>query len=148
MPAVGFGMGDVVLTNVLADKGLVPADVAPRPDAFVLAASDEAAKKLPGVVAMLRRADLHARMSYKTTRNVGKLLKDATNCGARFAVIVGDDVQVKNLETGDQSAVAIEALVDCVACVMRRGCGKIRHVSLGVHSVFLGCCWLCWRGCC
>ncbi len=114
MPAVGFGMGDVVLTNVLADKGLVPDDVAPRPDAFVFAASDEAAAGLPAVVSQLRRAGLHARMSYKTTRNVGKLLKDATGCGARFAVILGDDVQVKNLETGEQKAVALDGLAGAV----------------------------------
>ncbi len=114
MPAVGFGMGDVVLSNVLADKGLIPDDVGPRPDAFVLAASDEAAAQLPAVVSELRRAGLHARMSYKATRNVGKLLKDATNCGAKFAVIVGEQIEVKNLETGDQSAVGRDALLDAL----------------------------------
>ncbi|MFW6031826.1 MAG: histidine--tRNA ligase, partial [Phycisphaeraceae bacterium] len=39
-PAVGFGMGDVVLTNVLQDKGLEPEHVAPRPDVFVVAVTD------------------------------------------------------------------------------------------------------------
>jgi len=106
-PAIGFGMGDVVLTNLLTDKGLIPDDVMPQPDAYCFAASDEAAVRLPGVAAQLRRAGLHARISYKTTRNVGKLLKDAQKARARFAVIVGDDIQAKNLETGDQSAVAI-----------------------------------------
>ena len=83
-PAVGFGMGDVVLTNVLADKGLVPASVAPPVDAFVLAANDDAAAALPGLVATLRRAGLHTRMSYRTTRNVGKLLKEAEKTGANI----------------------------------------------------------------
>jgi histidyl-tRNA synthetase len=106
-PAVGFGMGDVVLSNVLADKGLVPEDVSPRPAAFVLAASDIGAAALGRTVGELRRAGLHVRFSYKTTRNVGKLLKDATTQRARFAIILDDGVeegqaQMKNLETGDQ----------------------------------------------
>ncbi|MEM8495458.1 MAG: histidine--tRNA ligase, partial [Planctomycetota bacterium] len=88
MPGIGFGMGDVVLSNVLADKGLIPDEVGDRPDAFVFAVDDAGAASVPGIVSELRRAGLHARMTYKTTRNVGKLLKDATACNARFAVMV------------------------------------------------------------
>lgn len=110
-PAVGFGMGDVVLTNVLQDKGLIKEHYLDAPDAFCFATSDEAAARLPGVVAQLRRAGLHARMSYKTTRNVGKLLKEAEKARARFAVIIGEDIQVKDLGSGDQVAVGVERLV-------------------------------------
>ena len=111
-PAIGFGMGDVVLTNVLRDKKLIPDNVAPRPDAFVVAASDDAAAALPGVVARLRRAGVHARFSYKTTRNVGKLLREAASHKARFAVILGEgEPQVKNLDTGEQREAAIAELI-------------------------------------
>jgi histidyl-tRNA synthetase len=110
-PAVGFGMGDVVLTNLLHDKGLIADDYLARPDAFCLAASDDAAARLPGLIAQLRRAGLHARMSYKATRNVGKLLKEAEKSRARFAVILGEDLQVKNLADGQQTAVALLDLV-------------------------------------
>ncbi|MBI1337776.1 MAG: histidine--tRNA ligase [Phycisphaera sp.] len=113
MPAVGLGMGDVVLTNVLIDKKLIPSQYAPRPDAFVLAASEGAVAQLPGVVASLRRSGLHVRMSYKATRNVGKLLKDASGCKARYAIILSDDTdaaQLKCLDTGEQRDVAITQL--------------------------------------
>ncbi|MEM1110039.1 MAG: histidine--tRNA ligase [Planctomycetota bacterium] len=113
-PAIGFGMGDVVLTNLLHDKGLIPDDVLPRPDAFVFAASNEAAAQLPGVVAQLRRAGLHTRMSYKATRNVGKLLKDAEKTKARFAVIAGEDLQIKNMGTGKQDVIALEDLAETI----------------------------------
>jgi histidyl-tRNA synthetase len=109
-PAVGFGMGDVVLTNVLVDKGLVPEHFAPRPDVFVFAASDAGATRVSSTVSTLRLAGLHARMSYKSTRNVGKLMKDATGMRARYAVIVGDDtgtVELKDLDTGEQAQLTL-----------------------------------------
>ena len=114
-PAVGLGMGDVVLSLVLQDKGLMPDNVAPTPDVFVFAASDEGAKHIAPLVASLRVADIHARFSYKTTRNVGKLLKDAVSCGARFAVILGDDAaggqaEIKELSTGEQSGIALDQI--------------------------------------
>ncbi|MEX0654139.1 MAG: histidine--tRNA ligase [Phycisphaeraceae bacterium] len=112
MPAVGFGMGDVVLTNVLADKGLIPEDVSPRPDVFVLAATEAGSAALGGVVASLRQAGVHARMSYRATRNVGKLLKEAGTARARFALILEDAAaegvgQLKHLDTGEQEDVQL-----------------------------------------
>ncbi|MEM9251611.1 MAG: histidine--tRNA ligase [Planctomycetota bacterium] len=103
-PAVGFGMGDVVLTNVLHDKGLIPDHVMPRPDVFVLASADDADRRATRLTARLRRDGLHARRSYKTTRNVGKLLKDAAACRARFALIVAAErLELKDLDTGEQA---------------------------------------------
>ncbi len=111
-PGVGFGMGDVVLTDVLVDKKLVPESVMPRPDVFAVAASDAAASKLPGVVAALRQAGLHARFSYKTTRNLGKLMKDADGAKARFTLVLDDKLQddvatIKNMATGQQSEIKL-----------------------------------------
>jgi histidyl-tRNA synthetase len=117
-PAVGFGMGDVVLSQVLADKGLIPENVLPRPDVFLLAGSDQGAERIPATAAGLRRAGWHTRFSYKTTRNVGKLLKEAGQANARFAVILDDQVaegqcSIKNLDTGEQTdAIALEAIAD------------------------------------
>ena len=119
-PAMGFGMGDVVLGLVLADRGLLPKDGAellPRPDAFVISGGDPAAEaELPRLVAALRKAGLHVRHSYKATRNVGKLLGDASKQRARFAVILGAEVaqgsvQVKDLTTGEQRAMAVGDLL-------------------------------------
>ena len=118
-PAIGFGMGDVVLGLVLADRGLLPkdgADLLPRPDAFVVSAGDPAADaELPRLVARLRAAGLHVRHSYKATRNVGKLLADASKQRSRFAVILGAElaegrVQLKDLASGEQRQVALAEL--------------------------------------
>ena len=116
MPACGFGMGDVVLANVLRDRKLLPEDGAtlmPRPDAFVISAGGELAEaELPRLLMRLRRAGLHARTSAKATRNVGKLLGDAGKARARFAVILGAEladgqVAVKDLDAGSQQTLPL-----------------------------------------
>ncbi len=138
-PAVGFGMGDVVLGNLLQDKGLMPEgpallealsarSAALRPDVFVITnEKDESQRALRPLVAELRRgtestawltkADrkpwdaaryevppLHARHSYKATKNIGKLLQDAGAQHARFAAIIenGEVCTLKNLDTRDE----------------------------------------------
>lgn len=115
MPAVGFGMGDVVLSNVLADNGVLPENPAPGPDAFVIAVDDESAARLPGVVAALRTSGVHCRFSYKSSRGLGKQLKQADSAGARYAVILGNRVAeglagLKHLESGEQAEVRIDDL--------------------------------------
>jgi histidyl-tRNA synthetase len=121
LPACGFGMGDVVLANILRDKGLLKSEeeYLPRPDAFVIAADEDVASKLPAIVAQLRKHDLHVRQSYKTTRNVGKLLGDASKCRARFAVILGKKlaegiVELKNMDGGEQREIKLDELADAL----------------------------------
>ncbi len=115
-PAVGFGMGDVVLSLVLQDKGLMPKDedVAAKlglnPDALVLSnGTPEADSAVAGVIASLRRAGLHARRSYKTTKNIGKLIQDAAKMRARYCVILesATTAQVKNMGTQGQEACSV-----------------------------------------
>ena len=118
--AVGFAMGDVVISNVLIDKGLMPLDVSPRPDVYVVAASDQGAAKMLGVTARLRHRGLHVRFSYKATQNVGKLLKEAGAAKARYAVILDDTVDqniaaLKDFASGEQEQVQISQLLDRIA---------------------------------
>ncbi len=123
LPACGFGMGDVVLANILHDKGLLPEELVMepvRPHAFVIAATDDAAKRLPSLVAQWRKAGLHIRHSYRTTRNVGKLLGEAGKCRARFAVILGEElvegrVALKDLESGEQREFALDEVATALS---------------------------------
>jgi len=119
MPACGFGMGDVVLANVLRDRKLLPdegASLLPRPDAFVISAGGDLADvELPRLLMRLRRAGLHARASSKATKNVGKLLGDAGKARARFAVILGAEladgqVSIKDLDAGVQQQLPLGAV--------------------------------------
>lgn len=129
-PACGFGMGDVVLGNLLDDKGLMPTgselmdavarpQASIRPVAFVVPNGDEDNEELVHtLVASLRRgiesddwkarddrkpwdrdrysvAPMHARVTYKSTRNLKKLRADAVNQHARFFVEIHADNKVE-----------------------------------------------------
>ena len=118
-PAVGFGMGDVVLSLVLRDKGLLGdgTDLLPTPDVFVISAGEEGDAAMAQTVSLLRHSNLHARRSYKATKNVGKLLTEAAKTNAKFVVILGEELSrgeyvVKNLETKEQVAVTQDDLVN------------------------------------
>ncbi len=122
-PAVGFAMGDVVIRLVLEDRGLL--DLAesyvPRPDAFVINAREEGPEvHLLPLVASLRRQGFHARHSYRSTRNLGKLLGDADKVRSRFAIILGQElasgvVLLKDLASGEQEEVALTEITEALA---------------------------------
>lgn len=122
MAGVGLGMGDVVLSNVLIDKGLVLEDVAPQPDVFLIAATDQGAQHQLELVAQLRSAGLHARFSYKSNRQVGRLLKEAVSVRARYAVFLDDRAEkgvaaLKDLASGEQTDMRIEDLPERLRAV-------------------------------
>jgi histidyl-tRNA synthetase len=119
MPACGFGMGDVVLGLLLKEKGLLKDEDVMRPlspDAFIISSGAEVAEKaFRPLVAKLRRAGLHVRHSYKSTKNIGKLLGEADKAHSRFAVILDDAlsggvVKLKDLRGGEQREIKLDDL--------------------------------------
>ena len=112
MPAVGFGIGDVILTEVLAEKGLLPeADKAI--EFYVIDADASLFNKLLEIVARLRAAGRASEFSYKRA-SLGKQLKAAAAAGARRCVIVGqettdeDFLSIKDMTSGKQKRVELE----------------------------------------
>ena len=116
LPALGFGMGDVVLGELLKDRGLVPSDDSTI-DVF-LAAITEA--DLPFVLRLAHELrDAGLRVEYALgAQPVGKQLKLADARKARFAVVIGPDdrarneVMVKDLEGKGQEGVARDRIVE------------------------------------
>ena len=110
LPALGFGMGDVVLAELLRDRGVVPKEVAPI-DVFVAGVT---ADDLPHVLALahqLRDADFRVEYAL-TVQAVGKQLNLAGSRNARWAVLIGPDeraqgqVMLKDLDGKTQTAVS------------------------------------------
>ncbi len=101
-PAVGFGMGDVVLEILLRERGLLPEHLGGGPDVFIVNASDDAdltaqwASRLrrstfDPTVRKITQGGLRVQHSYRATKNIGKLLQEAASAQARFALILAPD---------------------------------------------------------
>jgi histidyl-tRNA synthetase len=114
LPALGFGMGDVVLGELLRDRGLAP-EAGSSIDVFLAAITQEDLPHVLGLARELRDAGL--RVEYALApQAVGKQLKLADARSARLAVVVGPDdrargeVMVKDLRGKTQESVKRDAV--------------------------------------
>ncbi|MDE2657792.1 MAG: histidine--tRNA ligase [Verrucomicrobiota bacterium] len=104
LPALGFGMGDVVLAELLKDRGLVP-PLAQALDAFVQIADESLRNASLGIVQQLRQAGLATEYPLLKTKP-DKQLKRALELNAKWLVTLDNPTQarVKNLKTrGEQT---------------------------------------------
>jgi histidyl-tRNA synthetase len=115
LPGVGFGMGDVVLTELLRDHGLLP-DTAPQVDAFLVVVGEEERPLMLQLARALRAAGRSVLYALRPA-GVGKQLKEADARGARHVILLGpDEVQrgtatVRSMGAGEQREVALAELL-------------------------------------
>ncbi len=114
MPALGFGMGDVVLANFINDsptaKALMTEWIARQhaADVYVVIAKEERRPEALRLVQQLREAGQRTDFSL-TPAKVGKQFQAAETLGARHAVLVGDEwpqVKLKTLATREEIVLA------------------------------------------
>lgn len=118
MPAVGFGMGDVVLGELLKSRGKMP-EFIDTVDFYAVTGGD--AEKLAALsdVALLRQAGYSVEYQLKS-QAFGKQLKAATNSGARFSLIYGSDelekgvVKLRNLADRSEQDIPRAQLLEAV----------------------------------
>lgn len=114
LPAVGFGMGDVVLLELLREHEALP-KAARTLDAFLVAVTSEDIPAVLTLARALRDRDLAVEFALKQ-QSVSKQLKLAGARPSRWAVVVGPDerkageVVVRDLGTGDEVRVPLERL--------------------------------------
>ncbi|HAV60932.1 MAG TPA: histidine--tRNA ligase, partial [Verrucomicrobiales bacterium] len=112
LPAIGFGMGDVVLTELLKARGKLPAFDAGI-DAYVLIENEALRAESLGVVQQLREAGRAVEFSTSPMKG-DKQFKRAVEMKARFAVRLESaaggepSVRVKNLATREEKTFARE----------------------------------------
>jgi histidyl-tRNA synthetase len=118
LPATGFGMGDVVLGELVkAHAKVVPQP--PRLDAFLVAVTGEDVSHVLRVAHAVRDAGASVEFALKL-QSVAKQLKLAAARRARTAVLVGPDeraagrVVVRNLDTGEEEHVPFERVAERV----------------------------------
>ena len=123
LPAIGFGIGDVVLGDLLEDlpatRTKMEAAMAREQscDIFVVVADESRRSEALGVVQLLRA--LGKRVDYPLGADkVGRQFKDADASGALVALVVGEEwpkLKVKNLAERTETELAQEALADWAA---------------------------------
>ena len=115
MPACGFGMGDVVLGELLTERKLSPPSDSPL-DYYLVPIGDERIGDVLSLTQKLRRAGKKADYSPKAG-NLNKILKKANDAGVRTVLLVGGDewargqVKLRDMQTREEREVAISELV-------------------------------------
>jgi histidyl-tRNA synthetase len=115
LPAVGFGMGDVVLGELLKERGLTP-EYARSVDYFVAPVTPREREKALEVAAALR-ARGHSVLYPLKAQSVRRQLKSASSEGARWVVVLGPDevargeAVVREMATGSEKVTGLEELL-------------------------------------
>jgi len=113
LPACGFGFGDAVIVELLKDKGLLPDFSSGSVDAVVFPFGTEQRPTAAAVATALRAKGITTDLVLEKKKTKW-LFKHAERVGARCALIIGDSevengtVQVKDLDKGEQEAVAMD----------------------------------------
>lgn len=116
LPGIGWALGVERTLLALEDEGATPT-AAPAAQVFVVPLGSAAKDRAVLVVDALRRSGVAADLAYGD-RGLKGAMKAADRSGASYAVVVGDrdleagTAQVKDLGSGDQSAVPLDDVVE------------------------------------
>ena len=108
LPAAGFAIGDMTLTDCLEKNGLLPSYVI-VPDIFLICGSEQSKTGI-SLVANTRKAGFSVSHPLKKS-SFGKQFKEAGKSGARYALILGEEeelkkkVKIKDLKSSGEIAV-------------------------------------------
>jgi histidyl-tRNA synthetase len=114
LSAVGFGMGDVVLAELLSERGLLPESGA-GPDFFIVTITQDERPLMRQVAAGLRAAGHSVSYTLRQV-GVGKQFKDADSRNARETVVLGpSEVErgvavVRSMASGQEREVPLAEL--------------------------------------
>jgi histidyl-tRNA synthetase len=119
LPALGFGMGDVVLGELLEARGLLPDHQAAIQDFVVCVTAEERPLGLRAAHAL---RDAGRRVAYDLSeRSVGRQFKAANQLGAERAIVIGPEeaaerqALVRDLKSGEETKVGLDELAETPA---------------------------------
>ncbi|PRH76959.1 histidine--tRNA ligase [Streptomyces solincola] len=116
LPSVGWALGVDRTVLALEAEG-VALDLPAATSVYAVPLGEEARRTLFGLVTELRRAGVAADFAYGA-RGLKGAMKSAHRSGARYALVAGERdladgvVQLKDMESGEQQAVALAEVVD------------------------------------
>ncbi|MGW6138477.1 histidine--tRNA ligase [Streptomyces sp. NPDC055144] len=115
LPSVGWALGVDRTVLALEAEG-VELELPSTTSVFAVPLGDEARRVLFSKVTELRRAGVSADFSYGG-KGLKGAMKNANRSGARFTIVAGERdladgvVQLKDMESGEQDAVAVDEIV-------------------------------------
>ncbi|MDX1493693.1 MAG: His/Gly/Thr/Pro-type tRNA ligase C-terminal domain-containing protein, partial [Longimicrobiales bacterium] len=107
-------MGDVVLGELLAERGLVP-EYRPRLDYFLVPVTEDQRSEILRIAHVLRERG-HSVAYELRERSVGKQMKAATKEGAETVLLLGPEemergcVVARDMKSGEESDIALSEL--------------------------------------
>jgi Histidyl-tRNA synthetase len=116
LPALGFGMGDVVLTELLRSRDLLPATTLAT-EYWVAADDDALLLEVMTVAGKLRAKAQSVEYSLKP-QTLARQLKTASSAGVRSVVLLrrdefaGGTVTIKTLADGAERDVALDTFIE------------------------------------
>ena len=124
MPAVGFAMGDLVISLILQELGRLPENLTDSPAALLVTTfnQDTLLQSLK-LASELRKAGLNI-ITYPEPAKLGKQFRYADRIGTRLAAVLGPDeiadeqVAIKNLETREQNNIPRSEVVDYIQQIL------------------------------
>jgi len=126
LAGVGFAMGDVVITLILEEAGLIPEGLAKIPaPVLVTVFDDDRWMDSFSLAGELRRAGIKAACYPEPTR-LGKQFSYADRMGALVVVVIGPDeitkaqVTVKDMQSGEQRSIERSEMVEFIQKTLAR----------------------------
>ncbi|MFD5753624.1 histidine--tRNA ligase [Streptomyces sp. NPDC127033] len=119
LPSVGWALG-VDRTVLALEAESIELDIPPATSVYAIPLGEEARRRLFGVVTELRAAGIATDFAFGG-RGLKGAMKSANRSGARYTLVAGERdlaegvVQLKDMESGEQTAVALDTLVAEVA---------------------------------
>jgi histidyl-tRNA synthetase len=116
LPALGFGMGDVVLTEILSARKLLP-DFAPGTEYWVASDDDSMLPDVMSVAGRLRAKSRSVEYALKS-QTLARQLKTASTAGVRSVVLLrrsdfeNGKVTVKTMADGSERSVTLDAFLE------------------------------------
>lgn len=123
MPAVGFGMGDVVLRDLLAETSRLP-NLIEKPDVYCVAGDEDSLNSMLNLVTTMRSLGLCVDYPLKIN-SFSKQLKAANQSGAPLCLIMGElertrgQIKLRDMSSGEETTLALQAVIDSVFNALR-----------------------------
>ena len=117
MPAAGFAIGDMTLSDCLESKGLLPNYIV-SPDIYLICGPEDKRFGLT-IISRCRKAGFSVSHSLKNAA-FGKQFKEAGKSGARYGLILGKDeldkneIKIKDFRSGNEKSVPQQSLIEQV----------------------------------